>query len=33
MAQYARPDSDVTVGGWGQSTGTTLYGCIDETTP
>lgn len=30
MAQYARPDSDVTVSGWTPSTGSTLYECIDE---
>lgn len=30
MAQYARPDSDVTVSGWTASAGSTLYECIDE---
>ena len=32
MAQYARPDTDITVGIWSPSTGTTLEGCIDEVT-
>lgn len=30
MAQYARPDSDVSAGSWTPSTGATLYGVIDE---
>lgn len=30
MAQYARPDSDITVGSWTSSTGATLYGVVDE---
>jgi hypothetical protein len=33
MAQYARPDSDVSSGSWSPSTGSTLYECIDEETP
>jgi hypothetical protein len=30
MAQYARPDADVSAGNWGPSTGSDLYAVIDE---
>ena len=32
MTQYARPASDVSNSGLSPSTGSTIYGCIDETT-
>lgn len=32
MSQFARPNSDISNTNWSPSTGTTLYGCIDETT-
>jgi hypothetical protein len=33
MTQYGRPDGDISAGGWTYSTGSTLYGTIDEVTP
>jgi hypothetical protein len=33
MAQYLKPINDDNVGIWSPSTGTTLWSCIDETTP
>jgi hypothetical protein len=30
VAQYARPDADISNTGWVQSTGSTLYECLDE---
>lgn len=32
MAQFARPNSDITTTSWTPSTGTTIYQCIDEST-
>lgn len=32
MAQFARPNSDISNTGWSPSTGTTLWGCVDEVT-
>ena len=31
MAQFARPDADVSTGNWSPNSGSTLYGVIDET--
>jgi hypothetical protein len=34
MTQYARPDEDITVGGWeNESSGSSLYSSIDESSP
>ncbi len=33
MAQFGRPDSDVSTGSWSQSTGSTLWETLDEVTP